>query len=149
MKPLGLRPEVSPAAEDKVKDVVLLMEDYVGRNNRKGQKHAVGLDEIGLRMETGLVRTTEGVPRREGVLRRPSRASHPRDTESPGSWAGLGLAGPSSRALGPPKPSPGLGWAQAFKAGLPRLQGFELGRAHHYSWIRHLHDWWHQVCIPG
>ena len=100
--------EVLPAVEDKVEDVISLTEDYVGGNNRKGQKRAVGFDEIGLQMETRLVRTTEGVPRREGVLRRPLRASHPRDTESPGLWAGLGLAGPSSRALGPPKPLPGL-----------------------------------------
>ena len=92
----------------------------------------MGFDKIGLQMETRLVRTTEGVPRREGILHRPLRASHPRDTESLGLWAGLGLAGPSSRALGLPKLSPGLGWAWAFKAGLPRLQGFEPGHAHHY-----------------
>jgi ribosome biogenesis protein SSF1/2 len=60
--------EVSSAAEDEAEDVVSLAEDYVGRNNRKGQKRAVRLDEIGPRMEIRLVKITEGVPGREGAL---------------------------------------------------------------------------------
>jgi ribosome biogenesis protein SSF1/2 len=60
--------EVSSAAEDEAEDVVSLAEDYVGRNNRKGQKRAVRLDEIGPRMEIRLVKITEGVPGREGAV---------------------------------------------------------------------------------
>jgi len=60
--------EVSSAAEDETEDVVSLAEDYVGRNNRKGQKRAVRLDEIGPRMEIRLVKITEGVPGREGAV---------------------------------------------------------------------------------
>jgi len=60
--------EMSSAAEDEAEDVVSLAEDYVGRNNRKGQKRAVRLDEIGPRMEIRLVKITEGVPGREGVV---------------------------------------------------------------------------------
>ena len=47
-------------------DAVSLADDYVGRNNRKGQKKAVRLDEIGPRMELRLVKITEGVPGKEG-----------------------------------------------------------------------------------
>ncbi|THH13605.1 hypothetical protein EW146_g6629 [Bondarzewia mesenterica] len=47
-------------------DAVSLADDYVGRNNRKGQKKAVKLDEIGPRMELRLVKITEGVPGKEG-----------------------------------------------------------------------------------
>ncbi|KAI0064694.1 Brix-domain-containing protein [Artomyces pyxidatus] len=47
-------------------DAVDLAEDYVGRNNRKGTKRAVRLDEIGPRMELRLVKITEGVPGKEG-----------------------------------------------------------------------------------
>jgi len=65
------------------------------------------------------------------VGRRVIYQSYPIDAESPGLQAGLGLAGSSSRAVSPPKPSPGLGWAQAFRAGLPGLAGFEPGRANH------------------
>ena len=58
---------------------------------------------------------------------------------SPGFWARLGLAGSLSRALGRPKPPPGLGPAQAFRARLlPGLSGFEPGRAKHAayaSWV--------------
>lgn len=49
-------------------DVVSLAEDYVGRNNRKGQKRAVRLDEIGPRMEIKLVKITEGVPGKDGAV---------------------------------------------------------------------------------
>jgi len=54
--------------EEGERDVVSLAEDYVGRNNRKGQKRAVRLDEIGPRMEIRLVKITEGVPGREGAV---------------------------------------------------------------------------------
>lgn len=47
-------------------DAVDLAEDYVGRNNKKGQKRAVRLDEVGPRMELRLVKITEGVPGKEG-----------------------------------------------------------------------------------
>jgi ribosome biogenesis protein SSF1/2 len=61
--------EVSSAAEgEDGEDVVSLAEDYVGRNNRKGQKRAVRLDEIGPRMEMRLVKITEGVPGKEGAV---------------------------------------------------------------------------------
>ena len=59
--------DVSSAAEDEA-DVVSLAEDYVGRNNRKGQKRAVRLDEIGPRMELRLVKITEGLPGRESAV---------------------------------------------------------------------------------
>jgi ribosome biogenesis protein SSF1/2 len=47
-------------------DAVSLADDYVGRNNKKGQKKAVRLDEIGPRLELRLVKITEGVPGKEG-----------------------------------------------------------------------------------
>ncbi|KAL1746963.1 hypothetical protein HDZ31DRAFT_32891 [Schizophyllum fasciatum] len=47
-------------------DAVDLAEDYVGRNNRKGQRRAVRLDEVGPRMELRLVKITEGLPGKEG-----------------------------------------------------------------------------------
>jgi ribosome biogenesis protein SSF1/2 len=47
-------------------EAVSLADDYVGRNNRKGQKKAVRLDEIGPRLELRLVKITEGVPGKEG-----------------------------------------------------------------------------------
>ena len=50
--------DVSPAAGDEA-DIVSLAEDYVGRNNRKGRKSMVHLDEIGPRMELRLVKITE------------------------------------------------------------------------------------------
>jgi len=59
------------------------------------------------------------------------RPLYPAGNESPGLWAGLRLAGSLSWALGLPKPSLGLSWAQAFRAGLPGLQGFETGCAYH------------------
>jgi ribosome biogenesis protein SSF1/2 len=58
----------SVVAEEEEADIVSLAEDYVGRNNRKGQKRAVRLDEIGPRMELRLVKITEGVPGREGEV---------------------------------------------------------------------------------
>lgn len=45
---------------------VRLASDYVGRNNRKGDKRAVKLDEIGPRMELKLVKIVEGPPGKEG-----------------------------------------------------------------------------------
>ena len=56
----------SVAGEDG--DTVDLAEDYVGRNNKKGQKRAVRLDEIGPRMELRLIKITEGVPGKEGAV---------------------------------------------------------------------------------
>jgi ribosome biogenesis protein SSF1/2 len=49
-------------------DAVSLADDYVGRNNKKGQKRAVRLDEVGPRMELRLVKITEGSPGREGSV---------------------------------------------------------------------------------
>ena len=61
--------EVSSVAEGTdAEDIVSLAEDYVGRNNRRGQKRAVHLDEIGPRMELRLVKITEGVPGKEGAV---------------------------------------------------------------------------------
>lgn len=47
-------------------DAVSLADDYVGRNNKKGQRRAVKLDEVGPRMELRLVKITEGMPGKEG-----------------------------------------------------------------------------------
>jgi len=49
-------------------DAVNLADDYVGRNNKKGQRRAVRLDEVGPRMELRLVKITEGVPGKEGAV---------------------------------------------------------------------------------
>ena len=49
-------------------DAVDLAEDYVGRNNKKGTRKAVRLDEIGPRMELRLMKITEGVPGKEGEV---------------------------------------------------------------------------------
>ncbi|KAF9228674.1 Brix-domain-containing protein [Gyrodon lividus] len=49
-------------------DAVSLADDYVGRNNKKGQKKAVKLDEIGPRMELKLIKITEGVPGKDGAV---------------------------------------------------------------------------------
>lgn len=57
----------SSAAEDDG-DAISLAEDYVGRNNKRGQKRAVRLDEIGPRMELRLIKITEGVPGKEGAV---------------------------------------------------------------------------------
>lgn len=47
-------------------DAVDLADDYVGRNNKKGSRRAVRLDEVGPRMELRLMKITEGVPGKEG-----------------------------------------------------------------------------------
>ena len=57
----------SSAAGDEG-DAVSLADDYVGRNNRKGQRRAVRLDEVGPRMELKLVKITEGIPGKEGAV---------------------------------------------------------------------------------
>ncbi|KAF8797866.1 Brix-domain-containing protein [Phlegmacium glaucopus] len=49
-------------------DAVDLAEDYVGRNNKKGQRRAIRLDEVGPRMELRLIKITEGVPGKEGAV---------------------------------------------------------------------------------
>jgi len=58
----------SSAAGDDDADAISLADDYVGRNNKRGQKRAVRLDEIGPRMELRLVKVTEGVPGKEGAV---------------------------------------------------------------------------------
>jgi len=57
--------DASSVAEDEG-GAVSLASDYVGRNNKKGQKKAVKLDEIGPRMELRLIKITEGLPGKEG-----------------------------------------------------------------------------------
>ena len=57
----------SSAAGDDA-DAVSLAGDYVGRNNKKGQKKAVKLDEVGPRMELRLVKITEGAPGKAGAV---------------------------------------------------------------------------------
>ena len=49
-------------------DAVELPADYVGRNNEKGARRAVRLDEVGPRMELRLVKIVEGVPGKEGAV---------------------------------------------------------------------------------
>lgn len=49
-------------------DAIDLADDYVGRNNRKGQRRAVRLDEIGPRMELKLIKIVEGLPGKEGTV---------------------------------------------------------------------------------
>ncbi|EAU88367.1 rRNA binding protein [Coprinopsis cinerea okayama7 len=60
--------ESASSAESAVEDgdMVSLASDYVGRNNKKGTKRAVKLEEVGPRMELRLVKITEGVPGKEG-----------------------------------------------------------------------------------
>lgn len=58
----------SSAAGDDDADAVSLADDYVGRNNKRGTRRAVRLDEIGPRMELRLVKITEGVPGKEGAV---------------------------------------------------------------------------------
>jgi ribosome biogenesis protein SSF1/2 len=58
----------SSAAGDDAETAVSLADDYVGRGNKKGQRRAVRLDEIGPRMELRLVKITEGVPGKEGSV---------------------------------------------------------------------------------
>ncbi|KAJ8517327.1 hypothetical protein ONZ45_g5497 [Pleurotus djamor] len=49
-------------------DAISLADDYVGRNNKKGQRRAVRLSEVGPRMELRLIKITEGVPGKEGAV---------------------------------------------------------------------------------
>ena len=49
-------------------NAVSLPDDYVGRNNQKGQRRAVRLDEVGPRMEIRLIKIVEGVPGKEGAV---------------------------------------------------------------------------------
>ncbi|KAG1904123.1 Brix-domain-containing protein [Suillus fuscotomentosus] len=49
-------------------DAVSLADDYVGRNNKKGQKKAVRLSEVGPRMELKLIKISEGLPGKEGAV---------------------------------------------------------------------------------
>ena len=55
-------------ADDNDGAGVELAGNYVGRNNKKGDKRAVRLDEIGPRMELRLLKITEGVPGKEGAV---------------------------------------------------------------------------------
>ena len=48
--------------------MVSLPMDYVGQNNKKGERRAVRLDEVGPRMELKLVKIVEGVPGKEGSV---------------------------------------------------------------------------------
>ncbi|KDQ60625.1 hypothetical protein JAAARDRAFT_124154 [Jaapia argillacea MUCL 33604] len=57
----------SSAAGDDA-DAVSLAGDYVGRNNKRGSKRAVRLDEIGPRLELRLVKIVEGLPGKEGSV---------------------------------------------------------------------------------
>ncbi|KZT41995.1 Brix-domain-containing protein [Sistotremastrum suecicum HHB10207 ss-3] len=56
----------SSAGGDDPEAAVDLADNYVGRNNEKGSRRAVKLDEIGPRMELRLLKITEGVPGKEG-----------------------------------------------------------------------------------
>ena len=56
------------SAGEEEGDAVSLADDYVGRNNKRGQRRAVRLDEIGPRMELKLVKIVEGVPGKEGTV---------------------------------------------------------------------------------
>jgi ribosome biogenesis protein SSF1/2 len=58
----------SAAGDDPEASAINLADDYVGRNNRKGQRRAVRLDEIGPRMELRLVKIAEGIPGKEGQV---------------------------------------------------------------------------------
>ncbi|KAG8995495.1 hypothetical protein FRB94_009115 [Tulasnella sp. JGI-2019a] len=53
---------------DPEESAVRLAANYPGRNNRKGDKRAVRLSEVGPRMELRLVKITEGPPGREGSV---------------------------------------------------------------------------------
>lgn len=57
----------SSAAGDEG-EAISLADDYVGRNNKKGEKRGVRLDEVGPRLELRLVKITEGVPGKEGAV---------------------------------------------------------------------------------
>jgi len=58
----------SSVAGDDPDAAVDLPDDYVGRNNRKGERRAVKLDEIGPRFDFSLLKMTEGLPGREGEV---------------------------------------------------------------------------------
>ncbi|KAF8580686.1 Brix-domain-containing protein [Ramaria rubella] len=58
----------SSAGEEDSDNAVALPTDYVGRNNKKGERRAVRLDEIGPRMELKLIKIVEGVPGKEGSV---------------------------------------------------------------------------------
>lgn len=58
----------SSAGEEDSDNAVSLPRDYVGRNNKKGDRRAVRLDEIGPRMELSLIKIVEGVPGKEGSV---------------------------------------------------------------------------------
>jgi len=45
-----------------------LPDDYVGRNNKRGERRAVKLDEIGPRMEISLLKMAEGLPGKDGSV---------------------------------------------------------------------------------
>ena len=60
--------DASSAAGDGDEAAVNLADDYLGRNNKKGQRRAVRLDEVGPRMELRLVKISEGMPGREGQV---------------------------------------------------------------------------------
>ncbi|PPQ64022.1 hypothetical protein CVT24_009396 [Panaeolus cyanescens] len=63
--------ESASSAESEAGDdgnAVDLAGDYVGRNNKRGQRRAVRLEEVGPRMELRLIKITEGVPGREGAV---------------------------------------------------------------------------------
>lgn len=62
--------ESASSAESAVGDgdAVDLADDYVGRNNKKGQRKAVRLDEVGPRIELRLIKISEGVPGKEGAV---------------------------------------------------------------------------------
>jgi len=64
--PDGYESASSAESEAGEHNTVDLAADYVGRNNKKGQKRAVRLDEVGPRMELRLVKISEGVPGKEG-----------------------------------------------------------------------------------
>jgi ribosome biogenesis protein SSF1/2 len=49
-------------------NAVDLPDDYVGRNNQKGQRRAVRLDEVGPRLELRLIKIVEGVPGKDGAV---------------------------------------------------------------------------------
>ena len=54
--------------EEDSDNMVLLPMDYVSQNNKKGERWAVRLDEVGPRMELKLVKIVEGVPGKEGSV---------------------------------------------------------------------------------
>ncbi|GJJ11987.1 hypothetical protein Clacol_006225 [Clathrus columnatus] len=58
----------SSAGEEESDNAISLPTDYVGRNNRKGDRRAVRLDEIGPRMELSLVKIVEGIPGKQGSV---------------------------------------------------------------------------------